>query len=317
MVKTCFVGLFCVFSLANCSVPPRSPMTANDLGFGVRSYVEIIDPSTEDSLNWSVLMEHVAAAEVVLLGELHDHAVGHAVQLAIVEDVLQKWPTSSVAFEMLERDEQIFVDDYMDDVIDAKTFASLTNSTSWAGSGSWGAWYQPIIDVTKSSGGIVIAANAPGRYVRLARTGGFEKIDSLPSDRRVFVSYPDALSGGRYRQRFWELANHGEDVTSDKIDVTTIDPEDPLLPFFMGQQVWDATMAESVALQKPTVHKKVLLLVGQFHIEYNGGVVQELKKRLPNARVLSISIQKEVPKEAWSGTPIIADVMIVGKDPDH
>ena len=76
-------------------------------------------------------------------------------------------------------------------------------------------------------------------------------------------------------------------------------------------------MAESIALQKPDVTKKVLLLVGQFHIEYNGGVVQELKKRLPNARVLSISIQKEWPEEAWSGTPIIADVMIVGKDPDH
>jgi hypothetical protein len=59
-----------------------------------------------------------------------------------------------------------------------------------------------------------------------------------------------------------------------------------------------------------------LLIVGQFHIEYNGGVVQELQKRLPQANILSISIQKEVPEEEWGGTPKIADIMIIGKDPE-
>ena len=84
-----------------------------------------------------------------------------------------------------------------------------------------------------------------------------------------------------------------------------------MLPVFRSQQVWDATMAESITRQKPTIDKKVLLLVGQFHIEYNGGIVQELKRRLPNAKVLAISIQKEIPEEDWRGNPPIADVMVV------
>ena len=38
------------------------------------------------------------------------------------------------------------VDDYLDGVIDAETFAKLTFSTDWAGEGTWAAWYQPIVD---------------------------------------------------------------------------------------------------------------------------------------------------------------------------
>jgi uncharacterized iron-regulated protein len=317
VIKFLLISTVSVLPLIGCSVQKQPPLSACDLGFDVRNYVETIDPQNGDSMDWEDVMDLVAQADVVLLGELHDHAVGHAVQLAITQDVLEKWPTSSVAFEMLERDEQILVDDYMEGFIDAKKLASLTGSSSWAGDGSWDAWYQPIIDAVKKSSGGVIAANAPRRYVRIARLEGFGKIDELPISRSVFVSYPTELSKGRYRQRFWELALHGdEDGEKEEIDTTTIDPADPLLPFFRSQQVWDATMAESIALQKPTVEKKVLLIVGQFHIEYNGGVVQELQKRLPQANILSISIQKEVPEEEWGGTPKIADIMIIGKDPE-
>ena len=261
-------------------------------------------------MQWSDLMDRVEKADVVLLGELHDHAVGHAVQLAVIDDVLEKWPSSTVAFEMLERDEQILVDDYMDGNIDADTLAFLTGSSAWAGKGSWSAWYQPILDSTKQAGGNVIAANAPRRYVKLAKTAGFDGIKDLPRERRVLVDYPEELSTGRYRQRFWELGMHGE-IDGVVVDITSIDPDDPMLPVFRSQQVWDATMAESITRQKPTIDKKVLLLVGQFHIEYNGGIVQELKRRLPNAKVLSISIQKEIPEEDWQGNPPIADVMVV------
>ena len=157
----------------------------------------------------------------------------------------------------------------------------------------------------------MVAANAPRRYVKLARTGGFDRIDSLPKERRSLVDYPAELSGGRYRERFWEFAAHHEDGGEEEIDVTTIDPNDPLLPMYRSQQTWDATMAQSIINTKPSMERKVLLLVGQFHVEYDGGIVQELRKRMPRASVLVISIQREFPEEDWQGTPPIADVMVV------
>ena len=76
---------------------------------------------------------------------------------------------------MLERDEQMLVTDYVEDVIDLRTFMDLTHSASWSGAGSWRGWYHPMIDRAKDdrdAGARVVAANAPRRYVRLARTDG-------------------------------------------------------------------------------------------------------------------------------------------------
>ena len=299
------------FVVGGCSSLQKSPVHVLEVGVDVRRDVAVIDPENGDESGWGWMIERVSSADIVLLGELHDHAVGHAIQLALVEDVLDQFPKSVVAFEMLERDEQHRVDDYMDGVIDAIKFSSLTQSTNWGARGGWAAWYQPIIDAVKDRGGVVVAANAPRRYVKLARTDGFDRIDSLPKERRSLVDYPAELSGGRYRERFWELATHDEEGGEKEIDVTTIDPDDPLLPMFRSQQTWDATMAQSIVAAKPSNTRKVLLLVGQFHVEYDGGIVQELRKRLPAANVLVISIQRKIPEEAWQGTPPIADIMVV------
>jgi uncharacterized iron-regulated protein len=300
-----------VFVVAGCSVQQKNPIHVLEIGIDVRRDITVIDPADGSKIWWEQMMARLSVVDVVLLGELHDHAVGHAIQLAIVEDVLDQFPKSLIAFEMLERDEQHKVDDYMDGIIDATVFASLTQSTNWGAKGGWAAWYQPIIDAVKDRGGFVIAANAPRRYVKLARAAGFDRIKSLPKDRRSFVDYPEELSGGRYRERFWELGKHNEDGEEEKIDITEIDPDDPLLPMFRSQQIWDATMAQSIVDAKPSNSRKVLLLVGQFHIEYDGGIVQELRRRFPSVKVLVISIQREMPEEEWQGTPPIADIMIV------
>lgn len=313
MIKTT-VLVFLAFVGAGCSAVPRGPTHVSDVGINARSDIEILDPATGKRLGWSDFMARVDGVDIVLLGEQHDHVIGHAVQLAVVEDVMDKYPNSVLALEMLERDEQFRVDDYMEGFIDSKTLASITQSTNWGGRGGWEAWYQPIIDAAKDRGGRVVAANAPRRYVRLARVEGYERIDELPKERRAFIDYPKELSSGRYRQRFWELAAHDEDKEEKvDIDVTTIDPDDPVLPTFKSMQSWDATMAQSIVNANPSIQQKVILLVGQFHVEYDGGIVQELRNRMPSAKVLVVSIQREKPEEGWAGEPAIGDLMIVEK----
>ena len=310
MVKTLFVGIF-IFVAAGCASVPRGPTHISDVGVSVRTDLEIIEPATNRHISWVEFLVKIDGVDIVLLGEQHDHAVGHAVQLAVVEDVMDAYPHSVLALEMLERDEQLRVDDYMEGFIDAKTFASITQSKNWGGSGGWEAWYQPIIDAAKERGGSVVAANAPRRYVRLARLDGYERIDELPKERRAFIDYPEELSSGRYRQRFWEFSSHGDGEDVVEVDVNTIDPDDPMLPTFKSMQSWDATMAQSIVNANPSNSHKVILLVGQFHVEYDGGIVQELRNRMPGAKVLVVSIQRDIPEEDWQGDTDIADIMIV------
>ncbi len=303
-------------------------------GTGGRNPRELpmFDGHTGQSINWNDLMRRISAADVIILGEQHDDAMAHALQLAVVQNTAERWPREGVlTMEMLERDEQMVVDDYLEGLLDAAAFAKTTDSTTWAGEGSWANWYQPIIDAAALNGWSVIAANAPRRYVRIARTDGYERLKDLPAERQALVAIPVTWPMD-YRQRFIDVMNSAGDDEDDedegadaKAQATTapveqanagtqpeaattapattapasrpsphgpMKPED-IDPGFRSQLLWDATMADSIAkaLRTPGT-KKVVHLVGQFHSDFSGGTVKEVRARRPIARVLTISMQR-------------------------
>jgi len=275
-----------------CGSPMKAPVEASSVV--VRASLRILDGRTGETLPWESLMKRLRGADVVVLGEQHDDATGHAVQLAVVEDLLDQTPGSGgVALEMLERDEQILIEDYRDNVIDAETFATLSGSASWSGTGSWEAWYQPVIDAAIERKAAVIAANAPRRYVRLARTDGWERLDDLDATRRALVNRPDTPITGTYRDRFMELMGGHDDPDAARDDgpQERLDAHELIESFFRSQQVWDATMAASVSEALRQSGPPVLLLVGRFHSDSDGGTTQQIKRLHPAARVVTISLE--------------------------
>lgn len=272
-----------------CGGPQKAPVEASTVD--VRTSLRVLDGRTGEKLRWDAFMARLRGADVVVLGEQHDDATGHAVQLAVVEDLLDQSPGSGgVALEMLERDEQVLLEDYRDKIIDAETFATLSGSASWSG---WKVWYQPVIDAAIERGAAVIAANAPRRYVRLARTGGWERLDDLDATRRQLVDRPDTPMTGAYRDRFMELmgghddpAAGGEDDTQAQADALEL-----VESYFRSQQVWDATMAASVSEALRQSGPPVMLLVGRFHSDRGGGTTLQIKRLHPAARVVTISLE--------------------------
>lgn len=248
-----------------------------------------------EPMGWDDLLDACDWAEVIVIGEQHNDGVGHGVQRAVVRDVMRQHPEgSALALEMLERDEQVLVDDYLDDIITASQLAKLSHSEHWAGHGSWAEWYQPIIDEAKQAGRPVIAANAPRRYVRYARTAGYDALNDLPAQRRRLFNLPTSLRTGSYRERFFELMRDmGDHDPETEQDEPPTDAE--IAAMFRSQMVWDATMSESVIRALREDQEKVVLLVGQFHSDYNGGTMQELRRRSPTSRVMNISM---VPRGA-------------------
>jgi uncharacterized iron-regulated protein len=274
----------------------------------VRGDLVIFDGRTGDSLQWTTMIDRLDGADVVLLGEQHDDAVGHAVQLAIVEDVLDSAHGGALALEMLERDEQPLIEDYRDGIIDAKTFAELSGSTSWSGLGSWEMWYQPIIDAAIERDAAVIAANAPRRYVRIARSDGWERIDALDASRRGLVDHPDTPLTGAYRDRFMDLmSGHGEDGVDTEPDEESLAIAES---YFLAQQVWDATMAASISAALERSGPPVLLLVGRFHSDLDGGTGMQVKRLHPAARVVSISLEPDCDVVEFDAESPQADLIV-------
>jgi len=282
-----------------------------------------------ESVDWAQIMDAVAGADVVVLGEEHDDAVGHAFQLAIVQDVLQRWPDSAVSMEMFDRTEQAVVDDYLADFIDIETFQERTANTRWLklsrqyaareldrktfqkriarlGWPDWETNYQPIVDAAKTAGAPVIAANTPWLvYMSVARRDGFDRLDDVTTAQRTLFEVPHRVPDGEYRKRFWEVlagraegepANDDDDDDNEQGAHPGFDDE-TILGMFRGQLVMDATMAASIAEARRAGAEKVVHLVGHFHCDFEGGLVQELRYRDPDARILVITVLAEAGTE--------------------
>ena len=248
----------------------------------VRTSVRIHSPKSGERMSWADFVEHADRTDVVVLGEWHDDHVAHLVQRALLEDLVERSSDVMLAMEMLERDEQPVLDDYCDGLIDGETFAKETESSSWAGEGSWESWYLPIIDVVNEGGGTVVAANAPRRYVRVARMEGWERLESLPDERRRFVEWPDPPLDGEYKKRFVDLMGEHSDELDEEFKES----------YFRAQTTWDATMAGTIS-SRHVPGGTTVLLVGQFHSNFNGGTVEMINRYMPDASVLVVTLRRD------------------------
>lgn len=231
-----------------------------------------------DRLGWDDLVARSLAAEVVVIGEEHDDANAHALQAALVSDVLALDGRTAISLEMIERDEQPWVDAWLADEIDATELAERTGAGSWW---DWDAFYQPVLDAAKRSDSPVIAANAPREFVRRARLEGYDELRKSSDEELLLFDLPETLDQGGYWERFRSTMR---EFRGDEVD------EEAIRRTFSSQMVWDATMGASVVrgLDREDIDR-VIHLVGRFHGDFEGGTVREVKRLRPGTRVLVIS----------------------------
>lgn len=231
---------------------------------------------------WSDLMEGVAWADVVVLGEEHDDEVAHRFQLAIVEEMLATWPKTAVALEMIERDEQDALDAYLAGEQDRETFlAAITSSEK--GEETFAAFYLPIIDSAGETSAPVVGANAPRRHARMARLEGYKSLRTLEPEERKLFDIPPHLDDGAYRDEIEKLMLEHE-MSPTHGDVEAI---------LRAQQLWDRTMAVSVLRALDAGMTKAVLIVGRFHGDFARGTVAQLRTARPLLDILYISILSE------------------------
>ncbi len=260
--------------------------------------VALFDGRSGRRLAWRELLERAAAADVVVVGETHSLAPGLAFAQALYEDLLTR-SRPALSLEFFSRDHQVAVDDYLTGVIDEQAFRTVTGRTDGNDS------HLPMVDAARRAGAAVVAANAPRRYARLARTQGFEALRALrPSQRALFV-VPEALTPGPYEEAFREtmqaMAAQGQAGHSGG--------EDVVAGFYRAQNLWDATMADSVVRQ--LAHGPVLHVVGRFHSDFGGGLVRRLRAQAPRGTtLLTISVLDASAPELAPKDVARADVVV-------
>jgi uncharacterized iron-regulated protein len=282
---------------------PRADAPAAAAARDARS-MTIIEGSTHAGLGWFEMISNAAQADIILIGEVHGDPGVQTFLSTFWEDLTPQSPSAWLALEFFDRDQQTALDDYLAGVTTEEEFKKAAGRTA----GNYPEGHRAMVERAKALGRPVIAANSPRRYARLARTSGFEKLQSLgPETQRLFV-VPPTMSEGRYRTEFENMmreslqqgahtaAEQKEKAEAAKQGDTTPEPDDieaKVQGYYRSQNLWDATMADSITRPAFAGARPVVLVVGQYHTDYNGGLAERVRAAAPHLRVMTISLVDE------------------------
>ena len=227
---------------------------------------------------WNELVEAAARADAVLIGENHGHPLGLASAAALFEDVLARAPRASLSLEFFERDEQAPLDDYIAGTTSLAQFEQQAHRNA----GNFPPGHRAMVEAAKRAGRPVHAANAPRAYVRRARIEGYGPLAALPPEETRLFEVPPWLAAGDYRERFDSVMSPSDAPRSTEMQQRLDDA-------FRSQQLWDWTMADSIARGVANFEQPVVQVIGRFHVDFHGGTVQALERRCVGVRVVTIS----------------------------
>ncbi len=301
MIKPALALMLCSLLTACASTPRETPADRTPEPVAQRPAPRYFDAQTGSPIALGDVARRAADADLVVFGELHGHPVGLAAAAELFEEIARLRPdTAALGLEFYERDAQTALDDYLASYTDEDAFRLATGKPAEKDD------HRPLIETARRVGLPVWALNAPRRYVRLARTIGFHAYEAMTDEQRRLVQAPEALTTGRYADEFYALmgnmGGHGE--TPDD------GPSDMAVSFFRSQNVWDATMADTAVRALDAGARPLVIIVGRFHSDFEGGLVERLRQRAPGARVMTLSVlEHDAPSDEDRGR---ADVVVGG-----
>lgn len=243
---------------------------------GAELPVALLRTPGQERISIEEAADELADADVIFLGEQHDSAEGHAVQLALTKAIAERRGRIVLSMEMLERDSQRLLDMYLRGEIDQEAFRSAARL--WP---NYQAHYEPAVEFAREGGHDVLAANVYRPVAsRVARQG----LDSAMGE--VWAASSVDTSPGEYRDRFDAvMSGHGG------MDEAVMDR------FFAAQCIKDDTMAESIARRlacDPGDPPVVIHWNGRFHSDYGLGTVERLRARQPDLNIAVVSMLTDV-----------------------
>lgn len=223
--------------------------------------------------DYKTLSEALNKADIILFGELHDDSLCHAIEYQVLQDAHAFWGNKLVVgAEMLETDQQIVLNEYLNGLITEKNFKESLQL--WK---NYATDYAPLVNFAKTKKIPFIAANIPRRYASMVFRGGFEALDVLsPQAKRYIAPLPI-----RYDAQL-----RGYQAMLDMSNGMAHDGK-PNLNFPRAQAIKDATMAHSI-LQHWQRGKCLLHFNGSYHSNNREGIVWYLLQAKPKLKILTI-----------------------------
>lgn len=300
MLRALSIPLLVSFAAAR-PLPPAAPPQAPEAhyrAFDARGRAVRLDE----------IVEAFAGADVVVIGESHNDALGHLLEAELLRRADEKFSAPggrgtrpvALSLEMFERDVQLVLDEYLGGLISERHF--LLSSRPWR---NYQTDYRPLVEYAKGRGLAVIAANAPARYVSRVTANGPKSLEALsPAARAWLPPLPFAPASEAYAAKFRSFLRSEEARAAAPHAAPAPNPHAPNphgagaaagpLHLLDAQNLRDAAMAHAVGEHLRRNERALVVHVnGAFHSEGRLGVPEHLKLYRPRARVLVVTILPE------------------------
>jgi uncharacterized iron-regulated protein len=254
----------------------------------------VFDGHSGERSDWSNVYAAMDKADIVIVGEQHTDAAGHALQVRIITDVLERWDNVVLTLEEFDRSQQGALDDYQNSEITGVELKGVRDFVDPQVRRNWLDWYLPKLEAARQGGASLMATNAPLKYSRMVRNAGCDNLPELPQDERSLFDCPVAPLDPEYRERFGQTMKSV--AAGNRSSGLKPLKDEQIDKMFRAHRVWDATMARSI-VEARSDGRKVMHLVGSFHSDYSGGLVQELRSRDPEASILVLCL---TPKRGFT-----------------
>ncbi len=255
----------------------------------------VFSGSTGAPLDRATLLAKVRAADVIIIGESHTDAGGHAWQQELLQALFTESSDWVLSLEEFDRSQQSDLDRFASGDITGEQLRDVRVFVGQVSREKWPDWSLPKLTSARAAGAALLASNAPLKYSRMVRNAGCDVRRSLPEDEQALFDCPAKSPTTDYQTRFYrtmERMSRSQHTGGMK----PLEPEQ-LAKLFRAHRVWDATMAASITQARAAGSPKIIHIVGSFHSDYEGGLIQELRVRDPAASILTITIR---PRRAQS-----------------
>jgi uncharacterized iron-regulated protein len=241
--------------------------------------------AAERIVDFESLLADLAGADVVFVGEEHDDVNTHRIERMLLEGLARRQVDVILSLEMFERDVQEPLDRFEAGRMDETEF--LQQTRAWS---NYTRDYKPLVDFAIARHWPIVAADVPRALASEVATSGPGVLDGRSETERGWFARDrqcstDDPSFARFRG---VMAGHDDPQASAPTGAA-------LERYYFAQCLKDETMGESVARAERAGgtdgrHLVVVHVNGSFHSDFGQGVVARTRRRIPDARVVVVTI---------------------------
>jgi uncharacterized iron-regulated protein len=228
-------------------------------------------------ITYGELIDRLAAAEIVCIGEQHDSMMDHYIQRMIIKSLYARDENMGVGLEMFQRPFQKTLDRYVAGEISEKTFLEDTEYQK-----RWGyEWklYQPIAQFCRHNRIPLAGLNLSNELRARLSKEGYDKLTPEEKKQLGEVDFNVKAHRDYHLESLGSLHGHGPI------------PEDQKERMYQVMTAWDEYMADSaVRFLRERNLGKMVVLAGSGHIDRYFGIPDRAKKRLAGGTVRTVRI---------------------------